>query len=481
MTVLREKAEQLRDGVLRTRGDALLPLSLATFIFEALVTASGTQQVRSPFHATHRLPTDETLGFEAAVAALGLKANVSEADHPLLCEGTRRQRGDLAVMLLVHYKDDPDKLAKIMEKLLDRQVHPLYKAPLLSSFYTNNPTPMGQSCAFTSNRQSQIRQRRESIESGMAAMALESNASASRGAQLPQASGAVGGPRDQSPSWEEDYANWQAGQNSSQMAEGERSGLSGSNITSSRHTLSTARNRSMSQRTQRQATGPGSDSGSSGSGKSSGSDSFGSRGPPTHPPPCNSREAGAPPGNVASVSCAIATFPEDGGTLGHGPVNASSSIPTVMALPHPQAMPELGGHMNGGSAFGRSASGGMGGIGPCAGVGGGGKVNRFKNKRLYPSVPNQPSEASAHFMFELAKTVLAKAGGNSSTSLFTQPINSQNPRGPIRALQMCAFQIGLYALGLHNCVSAKWLSRTYSSHVSWITGMGVSFLWVSCN
>ncbi len=50
------------------------------------------------------------------------QANVSEADHPLLCEGTRRQRGDLAVMLLVHYKDDPDKLAKIMEKLLDREV-----------------------------------------------------------------------------------------------------------------------------------------------------------------------------------------------------------------------------------------------------------------------------------------------------------------------------------------------------------------------
>lgn len=40
------------------------------------------------------MPTDvdENLGFDAAVAALGLKANVSEADHPLLCEGTRRQR-----------------------------------------------------------------------------------------------------------------------------------------------------------------------------------------------------------------------------------------------------------------------------------------------------------------------------------------------------------------------------------------------------
>ena len=98
------------------------------------------------------------------------------------------------------------------------------------------------------------------------------------------------------------------------------------------------------------------------------------------------------------------------------------------------------------------------------------KVTRFKGKRAYPSLPNQPSEASAHFMFELAKQVLTKAGGNSSTSLFTQATANQNPRGPQRALHMCAFQIGLYALGLHNRVSPNWLSRTYSSHVSWITG-----------
>lgn len=64
-----------------------------------------------------RLPTDESLGFEAATAALGLKANVSEAEHPLLCEGTRRQRGELALTLLSFYKDDPVKLAKIMNKV----------------------------------------------------------------------------------------------------------------------------------------------------------------------------------------------------------------------------------------------------------------------------------------------------------------------------------------------------------------------------
>lgn len=103
------------------------------------------------------------------------------------------------------------------------------------------------------------------------------------------------------------------------------------------------------------------------------------------------------------------------------------------------------------------------------------KVNRFKGKRQYPSIPNQPSESSAYFMFELAKMVLNKAGGTSSTSLFTQPSANQDIRGPHRALHMAAFQIGLYALGLHNSVSPNWLSRTYSSHVSWITGTKMTF------
>ena len=54
-----------------------------------------------------------TLAFNNLFAAAGLKANVSEAEHPLLCEGTRRQKGELAVTMLVHYKDDPSKLNRV--------------------------------------------------------------------------------------------------------------------------------------------------------------------------------------------------------------------------------------------------------------------------------------------------------------------------------------------------------------------------------
>ena len=44
---------------------------------------------------------------------LGMKANVSEAEHPLLCESTRKQKGELAIAMLVHYKDDQVKLSKV--------------------------------------------------------------------------------------------------------------------------------------------------------------------------------------------------------------------------------------------------------------------------------------------------------------------------------------------------------------------------------
>lgn len=36
LAIIREKAEQLRDGKLRSRGEALLPIMLASFIFDAL-------------------------------------------------------------------------------------------------------------------------------------------------------------------------------------------------------------------------------------------------------------------------------------------------------------------------------------------------------------------------------------------------------------------------------------------------------------
>lgn len=46
----------------------------------------------------------------------GMKTTVSEAEHPLLCEGTRRVKGDLALALMITYKDDQCKLKKVRRR-----------------------------------------------------------------------------------------------------------------------------------------------------------------------------------------------------------------------------------------------------------------------------------------------------------------------------------------------------------------------------
>lgn len=64
MNILRDRAQKLRSGTYCQRPLPVLPLSLASFLFESLCWNEDN------FNPC-RLPTDEQLGFEAAVAALG--------------------------------------------------------------------------------------------------------------------------------------------------------------------------------------------------------------------------------------------------------------------------------------------------------------------------------------------------------------------------------------------------------------------------
>jgi hypothetical protein len=54
LSILRDRGVQLREGTLRSRGEALLPLLLASYIFESLViTQTGA----------NRRPGDEVVSF----------------------------------------------------------------------------------------------------------------------------------------------------------------------------------------------------------------------------------------------------------------------------------------------------------------------------------------------------------------------------------------------------------------------------------
>ncbi|XP_050394140.1 zinc finger SWIM domain-containing protein 8 [Patella vulgata] len=443
LDILRARAQELVDGKITARGEALLPLHLATFIFDSLcLTARGAP--------------DEKLGFEAAVTALGLKANVSEAEHPLLCESTRRQRGELAMAMLIQYKDDQVRLSKIMDKLLDKEVHQQYKAPSLVTYLVNRPSASQHTTTSSPNNSTITREthvtpspqpstsQRSNIDTLFVPernrMATSSNGEDNEGTgpvnvdglpphSLPLPTGGArpkttytltgrynsGKDTDSSALEEEDDIKaLDAKIRCLGMKKKPSQGMA-SIDSSAPETTSSDNSPTMIRRNFGKHQGPGSDSGSSGESDSLGSSSSGDKGGrgivrDNESPPSPFVNRNLPP---------------------HIVVDSRSSTPNVKGL-------------------------------------------RFKGKnRIMPTVPNQPSEASAHFMFELAKTVLTKAGGNSSTSLFTQPTSNSNPPGPHRNLHICAFQIGLYALGLSNCVSPNWLSRTYSSHVSWITGQAM--------
>ncbi|RWS16893.1 zinc finger SWIM domain-containing protein 8-like protein, partial [Dinothrombium tinctorium] len=495
LQVLREKAEQLRDGKLKSRGEALLPLMLASYIFDALVLSSN-QQSRNSQSASCRFPTDEILGFEAAVAALGLKANVSEAEHPLLCEGTRRQRGDLAITLLVHYKDDKEKLAKIMDKLLDKEVHQMYKNPSSGIYVasTENSTPD----SIPSLSQS-------TSETGLAASSNSSNISSSnsdesdnrdQGIEMSCQSGdnsgepsnytrpetrrrgqlaerrVSDGDRSEgasSPGWDEDYKAWEARFRCTNLKTAKKHSVGMASIDSSApETTSSDNSPTVVRRYIRQG-GPGSDSGSSG--ESSDSFASSSSGDKVSKKAINVSSSAPFVGEGTSSHMTTVTSRLNNCSISDSTSISSNRLPNnstvtltvcssqgnaTVSTTNVTSTPSLS--ITSTSVLSPNASN-------CS------KTTRFKGKRANPSIPNQPSQALSHFMFELAKTVLTKAGGNSSSGvLFTQPSSSQNHRLPHRALHMCAFQIGLYALGLHNAVTPNWLSRTYSSHVSWITG-----------
>lgn len=41
LKIIRERSQQLKDGTLRSRGDALLPIMLASYLFDVLVVVPG--------------------------------------------------------------------------------------------------------------------------------------------------------------------------------------------------------------------------------------------------------------------------------------------------------------------------------------------------------------------------------------------------------------------------------------------------------
>ncbi|XP_051507973.1 zinc finger SWIM domain-containing protein 8-like isoform X1 [Myxocyprinus asiaticus] len=435
MTYIRDRAEQLRDGNFCDYRP-VLPLMLASFIFDVLCTpvVSPTGSRPPSRNRNNEMPGDEELGFEAAVAALGMKTTVSEAEHPLLCEGTRREKGDLALALMITYKDDQSKLKKILDKLLDRESQ-THKPQTLSSFYSSKPA--------TSSQKSPSKHAAHGASSTTGGVSKHTSSATSASVQGVTSGGVAG----------------------------QQGGLTGAGVQSAATGEGIGDNRDQegAQSTpceQQSEAAPFKPEGTVPSRLAlGGRGAYGTRcwGSPV-------RQKKKHTGMASIDSSAPETTSDSSPTLSRRPLRGGW---TAASWGRGQDSDSISSSSS--DSLGSSSSSGS------RRAGGGARAkstdtSRYKGRRPEchaPHVPNQPSEAAAHFYFELAKTVLIKAGGNSSTSIFTQPSASGGHQGPHRNLHLCAFEIGLYALGLHNFVSPNWLSRTYSSHVSWITGQAM--------
>lgn len=443
MGAIRERAEQLRDGNFCDYRP-VLPLMLASFIFDVLCTpvVSPTGSRPPSRNRNNEMPGDEELGFEAAVAALGMKTTVSEAEHPLLCEGTRRVKGDLALALMITYKDDQSKLKKILDKLLDRESQ-THKPQTLSSFYSSKPAAGSQRSPSKHTTAG---------HGGVSGGLSKHNTPSQSAAPLPPTTSssqatAVSLAADEISHQQEinQIQNTIPGEGSAEAREHDGPATAGDQQNEALFKLETTVPSRLA---------------------------LGAR--------CgyNQRCWGSPvrqkkkhTGMASIDSSAPETTSDSSPTLSRRPLRGGWA---AASWGRGQDSDSISSSSS--DSLGSSSSSGS------RRAGGGGArakntdTSRYKGRRPEchaPHVPNQPSEAAAHFYFELAKTVLIKAGGNSSTSIFTQPSASGGHQGPHRNLHLCAFEIGLYALGLHNFVSPNWLSRTYSSHVSWITGQAM--------
>lgn len=341
LDLVRQKAIMIKDMQKIRDSNLTIPILLCSYVFDILTNSTSQE--------------DKDLGFEAALNMLSLKTNISESLYPLLCEGIRRQKGDLALTLLMTFKDDESKLLRIMDKILDIDIHCMFKSNNLINFNPFNPN-------FKKIQQQQLQE--------YANLGLDDSIPASEESKkVEQAECAASVKNSNIDSLS---SGWEESENESNSKDS---------------SLLEVKYRCLSLK---QKEDSGDDSGTENVQAKAKSEPK-----PTHVPTQN---------------------------FNTSKFNYQNLINQI-------------------------------------------NLNR---KQL-----QQPTESLAHFMYEFSKTVLTKAGGSMSTSVFLNHSSHQAGNQVHRNLHICSFLISLYALGLHNCVQPSWLSRTYSSQVTWVNSQAV--------
>lgn len=577
LSILRDKCKKVKEysslninfNKCKCNNTNYLPIVLSSFIFEVLSSDKNSNC------------SDELIGFDAAVAALGYKPNVSETQHAIYCEGIRRQKGDLAINLLLTYKDDQARLLKIMDKILDKEIHVLFKSPTNPfqpnlkriqqkndtmnstaaaassiSDATNKPsnalttnisvtnvsptktnqisktiatTPITPTTATTTTsvptNELVLSNSSTSIPTSQLTAATTFNATSA--STIPSNNGkpmyntkysaidslSSGWDESESEGPNQNFKLIETNKyrclnlNKQNNVNNKKVGAFSSFDSSAPETTSSDNSPTMN----RKANWQQNSTVTTGSTITSDLTSHNNNSPQTQSNEIVSKhdESDNDSGqSLSSVNDKISNKNDDNCSsivtiISNDMDNVESEMPVNMttkpwadgsfneyttenivekspekihedakSLSDTKELNELFSSMltTNPNDFVNfithvtSASSNTTTTIINASTNKKNRQNQGKNKLHI--FPNQPSEALAHFMFDFSKTLLGKAGGPISTSVFL----NQNNTGPHRNLHICAFIIAIYALGLQNCVQTNWLSRTYSSHVSWING-----------
>uniref|UniRef100_A0A5S6Q2K3 SWIM-type domain-containing protein n=1 Tax=Trichuris muris TaxID=70415 RepID=A0A5S6Q2K3_TRIMR len=365
MEAIRECARDLIGKTKERRWTGAMPMTLAVYLAHVLLLNKDGNVFRAS--------SDEQLGFEVALAGLSMKTELSEDDHPLLYECVRRFRGELSLELFIYFKDDNEKLAKILDTLLDIEMHQMHHSPRETNVFHFGKVG-------------------ESNSSGTS-HAPEGNASSAE----PEVVLHFRFKSCCEIAADTNYVE-------EEIIDGKRFVCDGVTSTTFEDLEST---------------------------------------------PCEMSSAVAwPHSGVGPMNRRITCICE------------ADNLRRINQLTRERrlfnkAKEEFSNNQQ------MTVIGGGGGGGACTGY------EERKSGFL-------PSESHVHFMMELSKRLSTEAGGNHTTAIFTTPDGiASHVRVAHRALHLCSFQVGLYALGLHNKLSKNWQSRTYSSFVSWISGQAV--------
>ncbi|KFD54405.1 hypothetical protein M514_04748 [Trichuris suis] len=383
---VRECAIELVSATKHRRWKGAMPMSLAVYLAHVLLLKKNSFR---PF-------SDEQLGFEIALAALAMKTEIPEDKHPLMYECVRRHRGELSVELFVRFKDDWEKLAKIMDILLDIEMHQMHNTPRRTNVSQVGramggfASPSRSSGENASSASSSSEANVETLTEGhFASCSLSSGHG-----HLPEQSSH--GTVDATYDMERYESASQAYEALAQEIFADGDGFSPEMV----------------------------DASSSG--------------------PC------------AVMSSAV-TWPNLACSIRNRKAAclcATDRLTVVNCKPNPRKVVAQQVEEDN-----------------CC------KPFQITNASILSKFRMDaclPSESHVHFMMELAKRLSTEAGGNHATAIFTAPGSISNQvHVSHRALHLCSFQVGLYALGLHNKLSNNWQSRTYSSFVSWISSQAM--------